>query len=293
MPKALSLAVLFLAISGLFSSCDKGETESPENEKENTDPICGCMDSEAINYNPNATCDDGGCVSLTTEQNTLGILFTSTGCNGCGTWGVECFEGIIDRIDKGVIPVAAHWKYGDPMTTNMSKTWVEHFQPRFSPFFVTGTEHTIDINTGCPGSEKNAKEVVSTHLAQTPVFNMGAKHKVLDDKIHLTVGYELLDTENDENYSLAAFVLEDKIIVDQSIGWKEWIYDFEHTYTLRTGFTEFDGTSLSMDETSKGYMDFELPIDEKWNSENIYTVSVIWLNKANGTKEIVNAISTR
>ena len=85
MPKASTLAVLFLAISALFYSCDKGEAESPENEKENTDPICGCMDSEAINYNPDATCDDGGCVSLTTEQNTLGILFTSTGCNGCGT----------------------------------------------------------------------------------------------------------------------------------------------------------------------------------------------------------------
>lgn len=295
MARATVPIILFLGLFTFLSSCDKGETESPENETktENTDPICGCMDSEAVNYNPDATCDDGLCVNLTSEQNTLGILFTSTGCNGCGTWGIKCFEGIVKRIEKGVIPVTAHWKYGDPMTTDMSKAWVEHFRPRFSPYFVTGTDHTIDISTGCPGSETNANEVVETHLAQTPVFNMGTSHQVLDNKIHLTVGYELLKADDAESYSIAAFVLEDEIIVDQSIGWKKWIYDFEHTYTLRTGFTEFDGVAISTDESPSGYRDFELPIGEEWNSENIYTVSVIWLNKSDGSKEIVNAISTR
>ena len=42
-----------------FSSCDKDE----DNNSDNTS-VSGCTNSEALNYNPNATIDDGSCIIL-------------------------------------------------------------------------------------------------------------------------------------------------------------------------------------------------------------------------------------
>jgi len=42
-----------------FNSCDKEEDNNPDNSD-----VFGCTNSEALNYNPNATSDDGSCIIL-------------------------------------------------------------------------------------------------------------------------------------------------------------------------------------------------------------------------------------
>ena len=57
------MAVVLLLIPGCTFLDDVNEGDSEENS-EITEPIIGCTDSEAENYDSQATEDDGSCLSL-------------------------------------------------------------------------------------------------------------------------------------------------------------------------------------------------------------------------------------
>ncbi len=65
----LNLYLIFIVSTLLitFSSCDKEEENNPDDMN-----ISGCTNSEALNYNPNATIDDGSCIILgCTDENAI------------------------------------------------------------------------------------------------------------------------------------------------------------------------------------------------------------------------------
>ena len=75
-----------------FSSCDKDE----DNNSDNTS-VSGCTNSEALNYNPNATIDDGSCIYDTSnldEEINLEINVFPNPNNG--TFNIILNENLID-----------------------------------------------------------------------------------------------------------------------------------------------------------------------------------------------------
>ena len=75
------LIYIFLAISIIFAACKKEEEEVP-----------GCIDSTALNYNPNATVDNGSCVYPTGCTDPLAINYDSTSIVDDGSCLYECTD---------------------------------------------------------------------------------------------------------------------------------------------------------------------------------------------------------
>tara|TARA_B100000902_G_scaffold381183_1_gene417387 strand:- start:56 stop:763 length:708 start_codon:yes stop_codon:yes gene_type:complete len=59
MKQHLYLIITTFTLILSFNSCDKEEDNIPDNSD-----VFGCTNSEALNYNPNATSDDGSCIIL-------------------------------------------------------------------------------------------------------------------------------------------------------------------------------------------------------------------------------------
>ena len=59
MKQYLYLIIITFTLMLSFNSCDKEEDNNPDNSD-----VFGCTNSEALNYNPNATSDDGSCIIL-------------------------------------------------------------------------------------------------------------------------------------------------------------------------------------------------------------------------------------
>ena len=61
------LIIITIALMVSFNSCDKEENVEPQNND-----ILGCTNIEALNYNSNATIDDGSCIILgCTDENAI------------------------------------------------------------------------------------------------------------------------------------------------------------------------------------------------------------------------------
>ena len=92
--------ILILILIGLITiSCN--EDEDDINPNDNT--VMGCTDINAVNYNPNATVDDGSCIVLgCTDENAINYNPDATDDNGSceysnasilsGTWNIISLE---------------------------------------------------------------------------------------------------------------------------------------------------------------------------------------------------------
>ena len=278
--------LLLFAIATVFAGCDS----TPEPPIED---ICGCPNQNAVNYNVDANCNDNSCVYLEDKQRQMALLFTSTGCDACGIWGIDCYDSYLENLGDDVVPVISHFKYNDPLINEMSQAWREQFSPAFSPFFITGTTATIDLENGCEGSEKNAITEVDALVNGTRYFNLGIKSMITDSTVRCIAAFEKLAHNAEvESYRIATFLLENGFVYDQRRGWKKYIEDMIHNHSIRAGFTTLEGELIEIEVGQKDFIDLELPLNEKWKAENLYAVAIIWSQNADGDLEVENIISS-
>ena len=292
----LILSIFFL----LATACDKTEVE-PEmpDEKEITDEKekgeekehCGCTDEKAANYVTDVTCDDGSCVYLDAEKRTLNTLFTSTGCGGCGIWGIDCHKEYSSEILDKAIPFELHFKYGDSMINETSDSFVAIARPRYSPFFAVGLKESMvngpDRPTICAKSHENADELIEKSITEAPSSQIGVTHVINDGHLEAHFAVEM---EAFENIKCAIYVLEDGLVYVQNAGWQNDIPGWIHNNTVRDAITPVLGTALKTDKTSGS---LKIALDPEWNPNNLYTVMVLWDDTQPGLPQVINAETSK
>lgn len=256
----MNLGMVLLAML-LFTSCDKKNEE--ETEVKEKDPVVE--------------------LSYSTEQNVIIQEFTSTGCPGCGSWGIPTFEKFIDD-NPTVVPIAVHIKYGDKfITTESNALGNNRVGSRFTPQISIGSEPCVVLSSGginaAASVAKMQKEFDSLSGLDQQV-KVAANYTIEDGNIIIHYGGEVLAGANGE-YVLTAYVMENGNVASQIGGKSNEI----HNHVIRTSTDEAFGTPLE----GKKEFNKTIELDADWNWENIYVTAIVW--KKNGNVfEFENAI---
>lgn len=276
------LLVFTVALSSTFlSSCTQDE---PEPKKE----ICGCTEAGALNYNADATCDDGSCLVLDDEKKTLNTLFTSTGCGGCGVWGIDCHTRYSHEMAADAIPFELHFKYGDPMINPTSDSFVAIATPRYSPFFAVGLFESMDLAAEnrpkiCEKSQERAEGYVATFKKDARPSQVAIAHQVEGNEIKVHFAYKAQDFEG---LQYAVYLLENNVVATQNAGWKNDVEGWEHQNVVRKAITPVLGRKMTSDQKMNT---LTVPIEEGWNKDELYAAIVLWEPNGPYLPKVVNA----
>lgn len=276
----LTSLLLLLILSTTISGCIT--------EPDPVDDICGCTDNSAQNFSIDANCDDGSCVFLDEDVKTLNTLFTSTGCGGCGVWGVDCHTKYAHEMLDKAIPFELHFKYGDPMINATSDSFVAIARPRYSPFFAVGLIESMDLAAEnrpmiCEKSEEKAEGFISTFKEEARNSKIGISHTIKNGKINVHYAYELADFEG---LQCALYILENNIVATQNAGWKNDVEGWQHQNVVREAITPVLGHKI---KESKKVGSITFPINENWNQDELYAAMVIWEPNTPYLPKVVNA----
>ena len=268
----------------LLSTTFQGCTSEPDPIEDN----CGCTDESAQNFNSDANCDDGSCVFLDDEVKTLNTLFTSTGCGGCGVWGVDCHTKYSHEMLDRAIPFELHFKYGDPMINATSDSFVAIARPRYSPFFAVGLFESMDLAAEnrpmiCEKSQERADGFIKNFRDEARNTRIGVSHTIENGKINVHYAY---DIEDFEGLQCALYILENNIVATQNAGWRNDVEGWEHQNVVREAITPVLGKRI-LEPKKVGSISFS--IDENWKQENLYAAMVIWEPNGPYLPKVVNA----
>lgn len=282
--RTLVLPLLFLTA---LVACDQEQT-GPQVETER----CGCTDEKAINYEAEANCLDSSCLYFDDEQKNLNVLFTSTGCGACGIWGINCFEGYTDSMQKLAIPLAVHFKYGDPMITPTNDSFVALIKPEHSPYFTVGTSYSQergrDRPHSCELSGKNALEMLESWQAEVPSTRLAINIEEVSgqlSRIHYAAEVNGLS-----HCKVSIYRVQDSMVFTQNAGWRNDIENWVHRHVLRESLTSFASETLSSE--GDNYETIELPESFYTAYPKSHLVAVIWQEQADGSWQVLNAERT-
>lgn len=102
--------------------------------------------------------------------------FGSTGCSGCGRWGMPLVHRIADEMGDTAMPFITHFKYDDPFITASSQALEDAFlDARYSPqLWFNSEDITFDIiNQGLNNSVEEVKRRVRDSLQNTAKAYLG------------------------------------------------------------------------------------------------------------------------
>ena len=158
-------------------------------------------------------------VAVSTKYRPLLHLFTSTGCGGCGRFGIPVFSEVAQSMGDSILALPTHFKYNDKFINTASlaieKAVVKHYS---SPqIWVNMKEITYDI---IPYNQTIAKEKTRQFLREemhlTPEAFVGIK-AILKENGRYNV--ELAVRRNattKEEFFYEVYAMEDGLIGSQA-----------------------------------------------------------------------------
>ena len=217
--------------------------------------------------------------------------FTSTGCPGCGSWGGPTFKQIADKNKGSVVPIAVHIKYGDPMITGISnEIAVNRTGPRYTPqLWVNETNSVVLNNSNIDGNASITRidSNITTFKNKETQLGVGVSSVVNKKVISIRYATEAY-TDLEGEYSISIYILEDKLIFNQS---RAASNPYQHNYVIRAANKGAFGTIIPSEQLktsvqTEGTLDIDL--DENWNTDNLYATVIIW-KKDGENYSVVNA----
>jgi|TARA_B110000879_G_scaffold209968_1_gene298955 hypothetical protein len=230
-------------------------------------------------------------ITLTRVTKPVLFDFTSTGCPGCGSWGGPTFTRIADKNKGSIVPIAVHIKYGDPMITAVSnEIAVNRTGPRYTPqLWVNGNNGVVLNNSSIDGNASVAKmdSNIAALINQEPQMGVGVSSLINDELLSIRYATEAY-TDLEGEYSVAVYILEDKLIFNQS---RAASNPYEHNYVIRAANNGAFGASMSSEHlrtSAQNDVTLDIDLDENWNRENLYAAVIVW-KKDGENYSIVNA----
>lgn len=257
-----TLLLSFFAVSALFACSKEEEDDNSQDVTENVQE------------------DDNLILSIEKKQNATMFFYTSTGCPGCGSWGIPTFKNVSEEHVENVIPVGVHIKYGDPFITDVSEDIAANREgSRFTPQLFIGNETMTIISGGYIDGQASldaADDHITTTSTSEPVVSCGSIYEVVEGTARVKYGAQFhQDTEGE--YYLASYLLEDKLMYDQAGADPRHA---EHSNVIRKAISSgsfgdlIELTSISADELIEKEVSFAM--NEEWNTDNLELVTIVW-----------------
>ncbi|MBI3141984.1 MAG: hypothetical protein HYZ16_04080, partial [Bacteroidetes bacterium] len=233
-----------------ITACQPDEPTKPHSPKDNS--ACGCTDTQAANYSPHATCDNGSCIYLDEDKKTLNTLFTSTGCGACGLYGIDCHKGYSAPMLAHALRFELHFKYGDPMINPTNDSLVKVARPGYSPFFAVGLRESMEAGpdrpTTCSLSRARAQALVNDFVATAPNTRIAIGQRLVDRDLFVDIA---IDAPEYDGIKYAVYVLEDSLVYTQNAGWRNDIEGWVHGDVVRAALTPVLGRPLMAASTTR------------------------------------------
>ncbi len=264
---------IFLFFGLLLAGC---------NERTVTTDIPGCTDPSSINYNPEATVDDGTCMEPQPKQWGFVLEYTATWCGPCGSSGAPKMHEMYQAGD--VVGITCHVD-GDPMYNQELYNSFTSCRPTGGgiPSFWVGDQSGGNIGHLNTLMQRNPDAGV--------VFSSERKGNVMEVKV-LSKFFNALSGD----YYLSVYILESGI--DGTTGEYEQNGtsdpDYKHDFVLRAVATSSNayGEKIASGNIQAGTSirkDYSITLDPSWTND-VYVAAVLWKkDSGSGMYEYVNA----
>lgn len=276
----LLLSAFLLAMIVVFS-CNKEKNA-----------IKGCTNSKALNFNSNATKDDGTCQIVDPNQRYLVLEIGAAHCAPCGSYAIPALEKTIQTLgSERIIPISIHANGDFPLHSQTSVELANspNYYNTSIPRFAGGSELLfVGVNRDIQTNVDRIKKAAEKTLALLPIVNSFVQKNFTDTGITVEVTSKFHNSGTGDFY-LAVYILEDGIVHPQLIrnpaGDDTIKKDMIHNHVLRTSIGPTFGTPLisgivEKNHTIKKVMSKKLIAD--WKRENLHIAIVIWKRDSNG-----------
>lgn len=200
----------------MLASCDK------DPEPEPTPDVEGCMDATSLNYNADATKDDGSCTYADESYRGLFIKYTGTWCWACGDYGAGVVKDIKSQWGDKVTVIEVHKGSSDPMNNAIADAWTTHWAHSSTPSFVANST----LLSGHPVSP--ASGVYNAVVNSDPAVGFANEYSFTDGEITGTAHIQALEGLTGD-YSIGVYFIGQDYVYKQigkdGSAHPEWTFD--------------------------------------------------------------------
>ncbi len=278
----------FIFLTILINSCKKNKETK------------GCINPNSLNYNKDATIDDGSCQIIDPKQRYLILEIGATHCAPCGSYAIPSLEKTIYELGaENVCALSIHANGDWPLHSNTSYELAnyKHYYDMSIPRFAGASKMLfVGVNRDINENVRRIKEDALKTLALSPTINCNVQKEIIEDSVILNITAKFHSNGNGE-YLLSAYVLEDGIVQPQLMrnpaGNDTIKKDMVHNHVVRASFGPTFGTLLkSSNLIPQGTIikrNLSLTLDKTWNKENLHYAVIIWKKDSKGDYYFENA----
>ncbi len=145
--------------------------------------------------------------------------FGSTGCGGCGRWGIPLLNTLGDEMGDSIVPLITHFKYGDPFITASSEKLEETIlNERYSPqMWINNQDITLPmLYSGLEASINTTRRMLRDSMKKEAKAFVGFR---AHQKPNTRYNGELLvenNTSDTATYYVEVYSMQDGLVASQA-----------------------------------------------------------------------------
>jgi hypothetical protein len=252
--------------------------------------VKGCMSTTAVNYNPEATQDNGGCVVIQQKQYSLFYKYTATWCGPCGQWGGPAFVSDCDALAGKALAFTIQCT--DDFATSSN---AEMYAALSTKWPYGGTPNFQCNNVSLGTNDGGAFSEVATRNALAPVAGIGIQYSIgagaNAGKLNINTYVKFFEGATGE-YFAGVYILHKSIVKSQNVEGTGMVATYEHHHVMMSHVTSVFGDPIASGNIAAGKvynLGFVFPYTDipALDLGKVEVVGIIW--KKNGsTFDLVN-----
>ena len=276
----------FLLVATLF-------TTATQSCKKKTTAVKGCKDPNSLNFNKEATEDDGTCQNAEDRQRYFIMDITGTWCPPCGSYGIPGFAKAIELIGhENLVAMSVH--SSDIMSCAAGNELMAYAQYKTTSVPRIAGGSTLIFPAGVYSDVNATAAKIKTESDKTtslaPVVNSYVGKTVSGSKVTLNIKSKFFTATNGDYY-VSAYVLEDGIVASQALSTGGSNATQVHDHVLRGAFGATFGVALASGAIEMGKVvskDLTINLNSSWKTDKLSYAVVIWNKDAAGVYKFEN-----